>query len=78
VSARFAPVVSLDAARARRRAGDAPAAPPATLQATPGRVLLAFADGSEVDLSPEHARTWAERLLAMADAAEITGGRRGL
>jgi hypothetical protein len=73
--------VSLDAYRLRRRvaadlARRSPAAqPPAGVKPTylaaePGRVLLRFSDGAELELAPEHARTWAERLAAMADVAE--------
>jgi len=42
----------------------------ASLHARPNTVVLTLADGTEFDLSPDHARTWAERLAAMADVAE--------
>jgi hypothetical protein len=76
----MAKVVSLDGYRLRRQVDEAlqlaakPLAPPPVkptyLAAEPGKVLLAFSDGAQLDLSPDHARTWAERLAAMADVAE--------
>jgi hypothetical protein len=63
-----APVIHLAAARARR-AAPAPR-PAAHLRAAPDRVILELADGTGFDLSPTQARRWAERLAAMAEAAE--------
>lgn len=39
------------------------------LAAEAGKVLLRFSDGGEVDLSPDHAETWAGRLAEMASTA---------
>lgn len=81
-----APVIDLDAARARRASAatrsqttQASSATPATISAGPGRVVLALGDGAELDLSPQHARVWAERLSDMADVAESLekGGSHG-
>ena len=56
---------------AREKAAQAPApVKPTYLAAEPGRVLLRFSDGAELELDPTHARIWAERLLGMADVAE--------
>lgn len=77
MSARLAAVVSLDAARARRRAGGPPTAPPATLSLCGGCVVLDLGDGTGLELSPDHARAWAERLAAMADVAEALGKKGG-
>jgi hypothetical protein len=63
--------ISLDAFRARRAEALIP--PPAGhhhLAAAPGLVVIHFAGGPEVELSPTRARVWAERLVAMADVAE--------
>lgn len=66
----LADVVQLAAFRARRATPAPKPVAPAHLQAQPGRVLLQLSDKSELDLSPAHARIWAERLAAMADVAE--------
>jgi len=47
------------------------------LAAEAGRVFLRFAVGAELELSPEHARIWTERLAAMADVAAALGGKGG-
>lgn len=76
MSARLAPVVSLDAARARRGADGPPTAPPATLTVRSGCVVVDLGDGTGLELSPDHARAWAERLLAKADVADREAARR--
>lgn len=40
-------------------------------------MLLELGDGTVLELSPGHARAWAERLAAMADGAEAFGGKGG-
>jgi hypothetical protein len=72
-----ADVVELAAFRARKRPEPKPVAP-AHLSAEPGLVLLEFSNREQLELSPAHARVWAERLAAMADTAEALereGGR---
>jgi hypothetical protein len=57
-------IVSLDV-RALRRAGAPPAASPATVAVRGGCcIILNFGDGTRLELAPDHARAWAERLLA--------------
>lgn len=73
--------ISLDRYRERRAAAARPAASapvkPTYLAAEAGKVLLAFSDGAQLDLSPQHARIWAERLAAMADVAEALAKEGG-
>lgn len=71
---RAAPVVSLAAARARRREASPPTPPPAHLTVRSGVVVLVLGGYGELELSPEHARVWAEKLAAMAARAESRGG----
>jgi hypothetical protein len=67
--------IDLEAYRSRRLAALSRTADPRPchLSAAPDRVLLLFTTGAELDLSPAHARVWAERLAAMADVAEALG-----
>jgi len=62
---------------AREKAAKPRGIQPTYLGAEANKVLLAFSDGTEVDLSPAHARTWAERLLGMADVAEAMAKEGG-
>lgn len=82
----MAEVVNLAAARQRKLARESAAArpEPALRQAYPAyiaaeadRVILRLTNGDELDLSPDHARVWAERLVAMADTAEALGKEGG-
>ncbi len=77
----MANVVCLEDFRTRRmaaaQAAGALPVQPVYLAAEPGKVVLAFSDGAQLDLSPEHARIWAERLAAMADTAEAMGREGG-
>lgn len=73
-------VVSLATYRARGRGEKPktrPPAAPATLAVKDGQVLLDFGDGTGLELSSAHARTWAERLAAMADVAEALAKEGG-
>lgn len=72
MTARLAPVLSMAAARARRREASPPPAP-AHLSVRGGLVVLELSSRDELNLSPEHARTWAARLLVMAELAESGG-----
>ncbi len=74
-------VIELAAHRAKRRSPPAPKVAPAHLFAEAGTVVLEFAGQFDarterLQLSPAHARAWAERLLAMADTAEALEGSR--
>lgn len=77
--------VSLNAYRQRRlaerSAAARPSAPepvkPAYLGAEAGKVIVSFTNDSGLELSPEHARIWAERLAAMADVAEALAKEGG-
>lgn len=73
----IAPILDLEAARARRVAAAKAPVQPCHLSAAPDRVLLLFTNGEQLDLSPAHARIWAERLAAMADVAEAIGRENG-
>lgn len=67
-------LAALDAAKQR----EAPRpVQPTYIAAEPGKVLLRFSDGAELELSPEHCRTWAERLAGMADVAEALAREGG-
>lgn len=69
-------VVEIAAFRARKRQAAQPRTAPAHLYAEPGTVVLEFgrqafdAKTERLMLTPAHARVWAERLAAMAAAAE--------
>lgn len=75
--------ISLDAYRARRKAllarivDRARPVQPTYLGAEAGKVLLAFSNGTEIDLSPAQARLWAERVADMADTAEALAREGG-
>lgn len=74
--------ISLDAYRKRRAGWEAPApTPPAVkptyIAAEAGKVLLRFSDGAELELSPDHAETWSERLAQMARTARSLGQEGG-
>lgn len=71
----MAEVVFLERYRAARVSAAVKAGPPKPmhLTAAPDRVVLVFTNGDELDLSPESARVWAERLAAMADVAAALG-----
>ena len=73
--------ISLDDYRKRRSGWEAPPAPkpvkPVFIAAEPDRVLLRLSDGAELELSPEHAETWAERLAEMAKTARALGQEGG-
>lgn len=50
---------------------------PTYVAAEAGKVLLRFSDGAELELSPDHAETWAERLAQMARTARALAGEGG-
>ena len=66
----MAEVVHLDAYRNKAPATTGKPLRYATLKATTSGNVVMSIDGNEIEVSPANARTWAERLLAMADVAE--------
>lgn len=77
--------ISLAAFRQRRLAENSAAAQPsvpapvkpAYLGAEAGKVIVTFTNDAGLELSPQHARIWAERLAAMADVAEALAKEGG-